>query len=409
MQNGKSPAVMLPGSAHAQQLERGFPWLTFTPPLEAEYREVSIMKSLLQVRRNLWIAAIFVVGISWLTHLVLSPDVNAQLDLIRVRLLAPVLAFGLFMAYSKWYRRLYPLGSQIGAALFGSGVAVISVIAAKHGVSLTSTVVLATIFIYFMLGMRFHAAVLAALVVLAVYLAAAMKFDLAPGEMLIDSGVLLFANLIGVRVCYNLERANRTNFLESRLLTEAASRDGLTGIHNRRAFDEQLDRLWPQATRDQVPLALMLIDIDHFKPYNDYYGHQAGDECLRQVAQCLMKCARRPLDVTSRYGGEEFAVVLYDARREHVEEVARRLQAAIEKTGIRHLASPSPRKRLTVSIGAACVMPSLGRSHFGFIQLADEALYAAKEQGRDRLVIMDKEYEELHTGAFRRSAAGNRA
>jgi diguanylate cyclase (GGDEF)-like protein len=119
-----------------------------------------------------------------------------------------------------------------------------------------------------------------------------------------------------------------------------------------------------------------------------------------------MRCARRPLDVTTRYGGEEFAIVLYDARREHVEEVARKLQSAIEKTGIRHLASPSPRKRLSVSIGAACVMPSIGRSHFGFIQLADEALYAAKEQGRDRLVIMDKEYEQLSTGAFRRSVAG---
>jgi len=193
------------------------------------------------------------------------------------------------------------------------------------------------------------------------------------------------------------------------LLTEAASRDGLTGIHNRRAFDDRLDLLWPQAMREQTPLALMLIDIDHFKLYNDYYGHQAGDECLRQVARCLMRCARRPLDVTTRYGGEEFAIVLYDAGREQVEEVARQLRQAIEALGIKHLASPSPHERLTVSIGAACVTPSFGRSHFGFIQLADEALYAAKEQGRDRLVIMDKEYEQLSTGAFRRAAAGKRA
>jgi diguanylate cyclase (GGDEF)-like protein len=414
MQTDKPDAIaiddMLPGSAHAEQLKRGFPWLTFAQPLETEYRQVALADSLTQVRRNLWIAAVFVIGISWLTHLVLGADVNHQLDLIRVRLLAPVLVFGLFMVYSKWYPLLWPLGSQVGAPLFGAGVAVIGVIAATHGVSLTSTVVLATIFIYFMLGMRFYAALGSALLVLAVYVIAGMMFDLKPGEMLIDSGVLLFANLIGARVCYNLERANRTNFLESHLLTEAASRDGLTGIHNRRAFDEQLDRLWPQAIRDQVPLSLLLIDIDHFKHYNDYYGHQAGDECLRQVARCLMRCARRPLDITTRYGGEEFAIVLYDARREHVEEVARKLHSAIETTGIRHLASPSPRKRLTVSIGAACVMPLAGRSHFGFIQLADEALYAAKEQGRDRLVVMDKEYEQLNTGAFRRSAAGgNRA
>jgi diguanylate cyclase (GGDEF)-like protein len=149
----------------------------------------------------------------------------------------------------------------------------------------------------------------------------------------------------------------------------------------------------------------MLIDIDHFKSYNDYYGHQAGDECLRQVAWCLMRSARRPLDVTARYGGEEFAIVLYDARRDHIEDVARRVRAGIEALNIEHLASPLPLKRLTVSIGAACVEPVAGRTHFGFIQLADEALYDAKEQGRDRIVIKDKEYAQLSTGAFRKSAS----
>jgi len=403
------PDDLLAGSAHAKQLERGFPWLVFERPLEQEFREVFIASSLPQIRRNLWIAAVFVIGISLLTHEVLDAAVSRRLDFIRLTVLAPVLVFALAVVYSKWYRRVYPVAAQIGAAIFGGGVAVIAVLAASSGVSLISTVVLVTIFIYFMLGMRFYPSLLAASVVLAVYVVAAFVAGIDRGELLVDSGVLVFANLIGARVGYNLERANRTNFLESRLLTEAASRDGLTGIHNRRAFDDRLDLLWPQATREQTPLALMLIDIDHFKPYNDYYGHQAGDECLRKVARCLMRCARRPLDVTTRYGGEEFAIVLYDAGREQVEEVARQLRQAIEALGIKHLASPSPHERLTVSIGAACVTPSFGRSHFGFIQLADEALYAAKEQGRDRLVIMDKEYEQLSTGAFRRAAAGKRA
>jgi diguanylate cyclase (GGDEF)-like protein len=204
-------------------------------------------------------------------------------------------------------------------------------------------------------------------------------------------------------VCYSLERANRTNYLESQLLIETASRDGLTGIRNRRAFDEHLDTIWPQAIRDRMPLALMLVDIDHFKAYNDYYGHQAGDECLKQVAWCLSACARRPLDVTARYGGEEFAIVLYDARRDHVEGLARRIQAGIETLGIEHHASPL--KRLTVSIGAACIEPTGERSHFGFIQLADEALYEAKERGRNCVAVMDKEdYESLSTGSFRKQA-----
>jgi len=386
-------------------LKRGFPWLRFAQPLEADFRQALRTDSLSSIRRSLWIAAIFVIGFSWLTHLVLDASVARWLDTIRLAVVVPILALGLIV-YSRWYHRLYPLACACGAPIFGIGVALFAVLASAQGVSLVATVVLVTIYIYFMLGMLFYHALAAALLILASYLAAAAMFDLPPTVVLIDSGVLVFSNVIGATVCYTLERANRTNFLEERLLTEIANRDGLTGINNRRVFDEHVERIWPQAIRDEIPLALMLIDIDHFKAYNDCYGHQAGDECLRQVAWCLMRSARRPLDITARYGGEEFAIVLYDARREHIEDVVRRTQAGIEALAIAHAASLLPHKRLTVSIGAACVEPLHGRSHYGFIQLADEALYAAKERGRDRVVIMDSEYAELATGSFRKSALG---
>ena len=175
------------------------------------------------------------------------------------------------------------------------------------------------------------------------YFISAAAVGLPASVQVIDGGVLVFTNVIGAMVCYTLERATRTNYLEERLLIETASRDGLTGIHNRRLFDEHVDRIWPQATRDRASLGLLLIDIDHFKAYNDYYGHQAGDECLRQVAWCLSRCARRPLDITARYGGEEFAIVLYDARRNHVEDAARRIQAEIE--ALAHRASRPRRRR----------------------------------------------------------------
>jgi diguanylate cyclase (GGDEF)-like protein len=207
-------------------------------------------------------------------------------------------------------------------------------------------------------------------------------------------------------VCYTLERVNRTNFLESRLLKETASRDGLTGIYNRRILDEHIETIWQQAMRERAPVALLLIDIDYFKAYNDYFGHQAGDESLRHVAQSLARCARRPLDFTARYGGEEFAVVLYYASREYVEEIAQRIQQSMEVLALKHPASPIS-KQLTVSIGAACVVPAPGRSPFGFVQLADEALYEAKGQGRNRCIIMDKEYEQMSTGSFRKSRRGD--
>ena len=391
-------------SPYALQLQRGFPRLKFAAPLEAEFREVHLAETLPQIRRNLWLAIAFVVAFSALTHLVLDPPVNRLLDLIRLALFTPILLVGLVVVYSPLYRRLYPLVCQIGAPTFGIGVTVLAVISASHGVSLIATVVLVSIYIFFMLGMSFYAALGSSLLVFASYFISAAAVGLPASVQLIDGGVLVFANVIGAMVCYTLERATRTSYLEERLLIETANRDGLTGIHNRRRFDEHVDRVWPQATRDNVSLGLLLIDIDHFKAYNDYYGHQAGDECLRQVAWCLSRCARRPLDITARYGGEEFAIVLYDADRGHVEAAARRIQAEIEALAIVHQAAPASSKRLTVSIGAACVMPKPGRTHYGFIQLADEALYDAKERGRNCLVLMDKEYEQLTTGSFRKGA-----
>jgi diguanylate cyclase (GGDEF)-like protein len=391
----------------AAWLQQGFPNLKFGPALEQEFRQVLRSESLPQVRRNLWLAFAFVVGFSLLTHMVIDPAVNRLMDLLRLAIFGPVLAVALLCLHLPRYQKIYPTIFLLGAPIFGVGVVVLAVIAARHGVNMISTVVLVTFYIYFMLGMLFWGAVISSTVVFASYVVSASLTGLPAPEMLIDLGVVFFANVMGAMVCYTLERANRTHFLEERLLIETASRDGLTGIHNRRVFDEHIDRIWPQAAREGMPLSLMLIDIDHFKAYNDYYGHQAGDECLKRVARCLTLSARRPLDITTRYGGEEFAIVLYDASREHVEEATRRIQAGMQAMAIEHLASPAACKRLTVSIGAACVMPQPARTHFGFIQLADEALYAAKVRGRDCAVIMDKEYEQLITGSFRKPGSSS--
>jgi diguanylate cyclase (GGDEF)-like protein len=399
-----SASDTIPLSLHAQQLARGFPWLRFEPTLEQEFRQRYRSDSLPQIRRNLWIAVAFMLGFSVLTHWILDTAVDRAANIIRFALLVPILGLGLFLAYSRHYQRFYPLACQVCAPLFGLGVVAIAVIASQQGLNLISTVVLVTIYIYFMLGMLFYAALTSALTVLVAYVLAAAFAGTPAPSMLIDAGVLLFTNVVGMMVGFTLERTTRTNFLEGQLLIELASRDGLTGMHNRRVFDEHLQRVWPQAIREKVPLALLLIDIDHFKAYNDHYGHQAGDQCLRQVAWCLMQSARRPLDVTARYGGEEFAIVLYDVRAEYVQELVRRIQAAIAALAIEHHASPTG-SHVSFSIGVALVEPSGGRSYWGFIQLADEALYAAKEQGRNCSVTLGmSEYAVLSTGSFRKSA-----
>ena len=113
------------------------------------------------------------------------------------------------------------------------------------------------------------------------------------------------------------------------MLTDSVHRDALTNIGNRRMFDAHIERLWNQAIRTRAPIALLLVDLDHFKSFNDHAGHQAGDTCLASVAGAIAQSARRPLDVAARYGGEEFVVLLFDVKRERVEELCRELHANV--------------------------------------------------------------------------------
>jgi diguanylate cyclase (GGDEF)-like protein len=163
--------------------------------------------------------------------------------------------------------------------------------------------------------------------------------------------------------------------------------DGLTGISNRRNFDEELTRIWRRAQRESGPVALVLIDIDHFKKYNDHYGYLAGDDCLRRVAQALQHTVRRPFDLVARYGGEEFAVVLPDTDVPGAERLAEEMRKAVELLDIAHAASTvSP--RVTISSGVAAMFPAAGAQPEGLIAAADVCLYAAKTAGRNRVVIV---------------------
>jgi diguanylate cyclase (GGDEF)-like protein len=246
-------------------------------------------------------------------------------------------------------------------------------------------------------------------IVLFAYLAVGSALQLPGREFGYNAMALVAVNLFCALIVYMHEKTSRTSFLEQALLREMVAHDGLTGIQNRRMFDQHIQRVWQQGARARQRIAVLLIDIDWFKDYNDRYGHQAGDECLRAVAVCLSQCARRPLDFVARYGGEEFAVVLYDASREYAAAVLTRIQRSVAELNISHEASKVA-NRLTVSIGAAFVLPGSDRTYEGLVQLADEALYTAKEQGRNRVVVMEAEYQSLRTGRFdkRRASAQGR-
>lgn len=176
----------------------------------------------------------------------------------------------------------------------------------------------------------------------------------------------------------------------NRQLEHLATHDGLTQVANRRSFDIHLQQEWSRLLRVQAPLSLILCDIDHFKRYNDTYGHPAGDVCLQQVAQALEQVAQRPADLVARYGGEEFAIVLPDTDRAGAEAIARAIQQALAKLALHHGASPLG-QRITLSLGLASVIPTAGQNAQTLVDQADVALYAAKQRGRDRYQVFEPE------------------
>jgi diguanylate cyclase (GGDEF)-like protein len=394
------PTADLPDSPQARQLQAGFPWLTFSPELEPEFRHSHLDEHLIYTRVNLALAVVISIAFSAMDSAVLGRELNRIPSMIHMLVIIPTLLLGLATTFSQQRHRIYPVFALISATVLGLGVAATQIIAALGGMPILFPCMMLTItFIYFMGGLIFYHALAANIIVMFVYLAAGTTMQLPGREFAYDALAMIAANLFGATVVYMHEKTSRMRFLEACLLREMVARDGLTGIQNRRMFDQHIDRVWQQAVRDGERVAVLLADIDCFKDYNDRYGHQAGDECLRAVAVCLSQCARRPLDFVARYGGEEFAVILYEASREYVAEVLTRIQRSIAELNIPHEASRVA-SRLTVSIGAAFILPSSARTYEGLIQLADEALYSAKEQGRNRVVVMEAEYHTLRTGRF---------
>ena len=162
-----------------------------------------------------------------------------------------------------------------------------------------------------------------------------------------------------------------------------AAVDGLTGVANRRRFDEVLQTEWRRAQRDRNACSLLLMDLDHFKNYNDIYGHMAGDRCLRQAAEAINEVLQRPGDLLARYGGEEFAVILPDTSQDGAIEIAEQIRFVVEKLRVPH--GGNPHSVVTVSVGCATEMPESNSDVAELVQRADSALYKAKSLGRNRV------------------------
>lgn len=261
------------------------------------------------------------------------------------------------------------------------------------------TMVLLVSLTFFPLGVRLRTmAPLAVLVALAITLSGPLILrtpeDMRPHWVL--TGVVWITFVLSAVAAYHREKGLREQFLLRRLLVWEANHDPLTGLANRRRFREHFDICVRQSERQHEPLHLVILDVDHFKLYNDHYGHKGGDEVLCHLASLLQRFAKRPLDLAVRLGGEEFGLLLYGAHPRDIEEQLLQLQENLKQLHLPHATSPTS-SHVTVSMGAALISPQ--DTLDSAILRADSLLYLAKRQGRNCLKLESTERVETNAEA----------
>ena len=386
-----------PDSTCADELRAGVSRLRFAPPLEALFRRDHLKRA--HVRTRTWgLVTVFFALTFTIQQLRAAGPLN-PVSLLDYAFLT--LAFVVaWLPWSRFYQSHYLPVASIATPLVSALTAPFSALAVAQGhYEVPILFALQIVAIFQFTGLLFRMALVTCI---------AMVIGFAVGTILwlpADAAIkyvvtMSLATLIGAIAFHSAEVIARMQFLERRLLGELLERDPLTGLKNRRSFDEHLQRIWMQAQRDARTVAVLMVDADDFKRYNDTYGHQAGDEALRRVGGVLREFGRRPLDLAARYGGEEFALIMNDVTVEHASKVAEQLRAAVAGLGIAHSAARAA-ATVTLSVGVAVARPVLGRTPHGLVGLADEALYAAKAAGRNRVVVKGPEvYSALDSGKY---------
>lgn len=372
---------------YAEQLAQGFTRLRFAAPLEEQYRAYQLEHSF-DLKRISLLAAILI----WMAQTLLdlrlvdSPERDAML-VVRVAVSALLLVCGGLILCSRRTNLLVPLTL---ACILALGIGSAAVVALAHRIDPAypeEGLLLVCMAGFFLAGLRLSEALACSVVVLVTYIGFELLFGAAVVRLLYVLLYLLFGILIGAVGCYQLEYKSREHFLSRRLLKVMADCDSLTGLHNRRSFRRQFDRVWRQGLREGQPLAMLLCDVDHFKAYNDCYGHQAGDDVLQRIGRLLEERARRPLDMAVRMGGEEFALLLYGSDVDDAREAAEQVRGSLERLGIEH-AQSSTAPVVTMSIGVACL--NRNDTNVSLKELyarADQLLYEAKNSGRNRIAV----------------------
>jgi len=377
----------IPHSENAEILRRMRGANPFAPALERQYMQTQLER--MRPRLKTWFILMALLDLG-LPGLLPYKGATDPISMVPLTLLLPSAVALTIVAWTALY---YPFYARIGTILVAIHCAALAAISAQWIATDQSTEIgtqMAAAFYFY--GLRFRQALAVCGFAGLVFFSACL-FEGTPRDVLTrDMMVLAISGAICAAMYWEVERSYRRSFLENRIVGELAARDGLTLLTNRRTLDERLLALWKQASREQSTIAVLLIDVDYFKRYNDTFGHIAGDAALRNVAQVLQQFARRPLDLAARYGGEEFAIVLYDPAPDKVTDMVEQLVLAVRAMKVPHPASSDPAAVLSVSVGACVMVPGPAQNVETLVRTADEALYEAKRGGRDRAIIKTAEH-----------------
>ena len=357
--------------------------------LEADFRRYHLAEFLPRMRKSLPVALALFLAFAMLDALSLPPLVRDGVLGLRLGGIVPVLALTWVALYVRSLREW--LQWLVSASALASGLGIVGIIwvARVHAFGLPyEGIILATFFSYFLTGLRFVAASLCGWLVFLAYVAMELHVGLNGDTLLYNAFFLATANLIGCFGNHFLEQAVRQNFCSMVQMHKLAERDFVTGLLNRRAFSTRATGIWREALRDGRSIGIAMVDVDHFKHYNDHYGHAAGDVALQSVAHVIAEHARRPLDACARYGGEEFVVLWYDVDADHAMALAQRMCLVVQALGLPHVASPTAGV-VSISVGLVCTAVHDAAQWDAALRAADQALYQAKQQGRNRVCAAD--------------------
>ena len=365
--------------------------------MEADFRAHYLERVMAYVRASLGLGIALVVIVS-VMDMLLTPRAFFE-PVVPLRLTTMLLPLVAAMGAAIFFKERRGLPHLLAGVSVVVGISAIWIdtLAAGNDVPGTSwPIVYITFNAYLVLGLTFRQGVAVGWSLLVLFVAIGLVQGVPPQQLAYGALFLGACNLVGSWGAFMLERSARERFDDKRELMRLVHTDGLTGLFNRRTFDQQLRQVWKQAQREEKHIAVVVADIDHFKLYNDCYGHRMGDDCIKAIADVLANSVSRPLDMVARYGGEEYVILLYDPNPDFLQSYVQGLCQDVADLEVQHKASETLHC-VSLSIGAALTDASSNVAADQLIRQADDALYEAKHQGRNRAVVYRTEWGQQTT------------